>query len=128
MTNSSRGDSAVFEGIRAVGHFLHMLEEAARGCGLAVASDLSDVGIGLRLDRRAWVGIRFDAPDYICFEAESPKASRRVVNLTNDQVSFFTRSAGGQLTWLEDFLRECFERTDTSHSLPSKTESSEQGF
>lgn len=118
------------EGLRAFANLMHMLVEAAAGCGVPVKKVPAWDAMGVTLDgKKYWVGVSFSEPEHLGFltcDRIDPDAASRLgvgelaeadwvpgrhrwahwVNLDEEAVHFFARSKVRQMEWIEKHLRD----------------------
>ncbi len=118
------------DGLRALGHFLNMLVEAANACNVVPKISKGENHIGVTLAGNKYrMRVFYAEPEMLEFSTRTqvdPKAAakldtgevtprgagyrwRRSVNLNSEEVYFFARSKVRQMEWLENFLRECLK-------------------
>jgi hypothetical protein len=139
---TSTASSKEVQGIRAVCNLLKMLAEAAAACRVDV-SELTDMtdNLGLALGRNRYtVTIGISEPATLSFatqcQIDADAAAklgigvieesslipggfrwRRGAKLDSMEVDFFSRTAVGQMFWLEEFLHDCLAK---AHSIETR--------
>jgi hypothetical protein len=132
------------DGLRAWGNLLNMLCEAAAACKVAAVLSADWESIGVKLDRKYWVGVNYADPDKLWFGTRcriDPEAVAKLgigelteeswvpgryrwwkgVELDSEAIHFFSLHKVKQMEWLEGFLRECLAQArsiETPDQLP----------
>jgi hypothetical protein len=124
------------EGLGAWGSLLNMLREAAAACQVSAALSADWESIGVKIDRKYWVGVDYADTGKLWFGTYcriDPEAAAKLgvgevteeswvsgryrwwrsAELESEPVHFFVRSKVKQMEWLQGFLRECLAQAQS---------------